>query len=479
MRSLRSLALVFGVCLASGSLGCVIESAPPNNPNNGPPDGKAWLRIVHASSDAPTVDIWAGGEPLVEGLKYGDASEWLVLDPASYDVEIKASPSKAEDPAVYKTGPFAVEEGDKVSAIAAGLIGSMADASKFRVLSVREEFSPAGSGSAIARVVHAAADAPTVGIDLHNDDPAAPEISKIDRFTDTAAAGFVLSSGQKLQIGVASNGARVTAFTTPELPEGAELLIVATGLVASKPGDANGFSLLAIGPDGSLGFIRQNPFVYALHAGPDAPPVDLYAEKTLLTSLSFGQLGGPVQIPPGDYTIDFRAMGTDPTAAPAASAKATGLEPGQEYLSIATGFLGSTGSDGFQLLSFANGFPREAADPLIRVVHGAPDAPTVDIGILNAEKVVNPVLVKAVSFGQAADPGGMNMGTGTIPVGVTPAGMNDQVVASFHVPTTPTLKAFAVAAGSLTGKGETFRLLAVDTSTSPWTAATIHPQPQP
>jgi hypothetical protein len=456
----------------------VVESTPNNNTNNGPPAGKAWLRIVHASSDAPAVDIWAGGAPLATGLTYGAASEWLVLDPASYDVEIKASPSDADDPAVYKTGPFAVEEGDKVSAIAAGLLGSTTDASKFRVLSVREDFSPAGSGSAIARVVHAAPDAPTVGIDLHNDDPSAPEISNIDRFTDTAAAGFVLSSGQKLQIGVAASGTRVTAFTTPELPEGAELLIIATGLVASKPGEGDGFSLLAVGPTGSLGFIRQNPFIYALHAGPDAPAVDLYSDKTMLTSISFGQLGGPLQVPPGDFAIDFRPAGTDPSAAPAVSAKASGLEPGREYLSIATGFLGSTGSDGFQLLSFANGFPREAADPLIRMVHGAPDAPAVDIGILNAEKVVNPVLVKNVSFGQAADPAGMNMGTNTIPVGVTPAGMNDQVVGSFHVVTTPTLKAFAVAAGSLSGKGETFRLLVVDTSTSPWTAATVHPQPQ-
>lgn len=474
MRSLRSLALTLGICLVGASMGCIIEKSPDDKDT---PSNKAMLRIVHASPDAPAVDIWAGGAALATGLNYGDATAWLEIDPASYDVEIKASPSKAEDPAVFKTGEFAVKEGEKVSAIAAGLLTSTADASKFRVLTVREDFAPAGSGSAIARVVHAAADAPTVGIDLHNDDPASPEVSNIDRFTDSDASGFVLSSGQKHQIGIAAGGARVTAFTTPELPEGAELLIVATGLVASSPGAADGFSLLAVGPDGSLGFIRQNPFVYALHAGPDAPAVDLYSGKERLTSIAFGELSGRAQIPPGDVPIDFRTKDADPASEPAAKATATGLEAGKEYLTIATGFLSSSGDDGFRLLTFANGFPTEGTDPLIRVVHGSPDTPAVDLGILNVEKVVNPVLVKGVMFGQASDPAGMNMGDGTIPLGVTPAGMNDQVAASFHVTTAPGLRAFAVAAGSFVGTGQTLRLLVVDAATSPWTVSTIHPQP--
>jgi hypothetical protein len=473
MRSLRSFALVLGLSLSCGSMGCTPEETkdPIDEPN---PD-KAMLRIVHASSDAPTVDIWAGDSQLFKGLNYGDASDWLEVDPGDYDVEIKASPSTAEDAAVYKTGKLTVDKGDKISAIAAGLIGSAESGSKFRVLSIREEFSPAGSGNAIARLVHAAADAPSVGLDLHNDDPTSPELTNIDRFTDTDEAGFVLASGMKLQLGVAANGERVTAFTTPELPEGAELLLIATGRVGADLEASDSFSVLAVGPDGAIGFIRQNPFVYALHACPDAPAVDLYSGKTQLASIKFGELAGPVQVPPGDSAIDFRPAGADPSSAPAATATASGLEPGKRFLTIATGFLASNGEDGFRLMSMAESFTDGKDDALIRIVHGAPDAPAVDFGILNVEKVVNPVLVKGLTFGQSA-PDGKDFGTGTIPVGVTPAGMNTTVVASFHVQADPGLRAFAVAAGSLTGKGETVRLLAVDTSTSPWTVTTIHPQ---
>ena len=73
---------------------------------------------------------------------------------------------------------------------------------------------------------------------------------------------------------------------------------------------------------------------------------------------------------------------------------------------------------------------------------------------------------------------GLSVGTGTIPVGVTPAGQNDTVVASFHAPTFAGLRAFGIASGALSpANGESFRLLVVDTSVTPWAIATVHPQP--
>lgn len=494
MRSLRSIAVVLSA-LALGALGagCGEETDPKLDPEpqggSGegggtvePQDGKAMIRIVHASSDAPAVDIWVAGSsaPIAAGLSFGDASDWLEVDPGSYDVEIKASPSTAADPAVYSTGDITLAEGEKVSAVAAGLLGSTADASKFRVLPIREGFSPAGSGNAILRVVHASPDAPSVGIDLHDDDASSPELTNIDRFGSTPEGGFPLTAGSTSQIGiVATGGKRVTAFTTPGLPEGAEILVIATGLVAEQADEADGFALLAIGPDGALGFVKQNPYVYALHASPNAPEVDLYAGEGLLAGgLEFGEIAGPVQVPPGDYAIDFRPAGADPGSAPAASANTGSVEPGNTYLSIATGFLGGAGEQSFRLMSLPEKLVGASDDAVVQVVHGSPDAPMVDLGVLNFEGVVNPVLIQDLIFGTATGPEGLSIGLGTIPIGVTPAGANDTVVASFHVTTAPGLKAFAIASGALGGNGQSFRLLVVDTSSAPWTVGAIHPQPQ-
>lgn len=494
MRSLRSLSVLVGVLALSGSVvGCEgdldttvdsdpqPEPEPDPDPNPEPQDGMAMVRIVHGSSDAPAVDIYANGAKIASNLAFGGATEWAEVPPGSYDIEIKAAPSTPSSDAVYTVSDLVLEEGDKLSAVAAGLLASSEDANKFRVLPVREAFAPSGSGNAILRVVHASPDAPSVGIDLHDDDPSAPEITNIDRFTSTAEAGFPLTAGEALQIGIASSGSRVTAFTTPELPEGAEILVIATGLVGEEADEADGFSLLAIGPTGALGFVKQNPFVYALHASPNAPAVDLYAGEAQLTAgLTFGNLAGPVQVPPNDYAIDFRAAGSDPASAPAVTAQTGALEAGGTYLSIATGLLGGTGAEAFQLVSLRESFADGTADSaLVRVVHGSPDAPMVDLGVLNVEGVVSPVLIPDLTFGSATAGEGLDVGIGTIPLGVTPANANDTVVASFHVTTAPGLRAFGIASGALAPEnGQSFRLLVVDTATSPWSVATIHPQPQ-
>ena len=84
-------------------------------------------------------------------------------------------------------------------------------------------------------------------------------------------------------------------------------------------------------------------------------------------------------------------------------------------------------------------------------------------------------------FGDASDEAGMSGGLGTLPIGVTPAGQTSTVVASFHVPVSAGNRAFAIAAGALAPSShevQSFRLLAVDTGTSPWSVATVLPQPQ-
>ena len=69
--------------------------------------------------------------------------------------------------------------------------------------------------------------------------------------------------------------------------------------LAEQANQADGFALLAVGPAGALVFVKQNPLVYALHASPDAPAVDLYAGDALLSGgLSFGNIAGPVRVPP-------------------------------------------------------------------------------------------------------------------------------------------------------------------------------------
>lgn len=457
-------------------------SLPPPPPGEG-----ARIRVIHASPDAPAVDVYVKGstEPVLRGLTYTQSSEYLSVPAGSYEFELRASPSTAASPIAYATGPLALKVGDSFSAIASGLLAGTEDASRFRVLAVHEDFGLAGADSAIVRIVHASADAPSVGIDLHDDNAAAPEIGNIDRFATSDAQGVQMTAGQAMQIGITAGGSRVTAFTTPALPAGAQLLVIATGLLGKKANAADGFGLLAVGETGTVGLIRQNPRVYALHAGADAPAVDLFVgDQELVDNLSFGGLSSPVQVPPGAYTIDFFAAAAGnarPAGAPAASAVTAEIPAGSEVLAVATGLLGGTGAAGspvFQVTAAIEGFADDTQARL-RVVHASPDAPAVDVGILNAEQVVSPVLLPNLTFGTASPAEGVGAGqTSTLPLGVTPTGQNSTVAASFHVPVESTTRAFAVAAGALATSGaQPFRLLVVSTERSPWSVTTVHPQP--
>ncbi|HEY8074989.1 MAG TPA: DUF4397 domain-containing protein [Labilithrix sp.] len=451
-------------------------SNDPTAPAPTPSPGKAIVRVVHGSPDAPAVDVYVKGNdmPIVTGLAYGQTSTWLEVPPASYEFELRASPSKPTDPIAYKTSALTIPEGAKITAIAAGLLGSNDADSAFRVLPIVESWAAATPETARVRVIHAGSDAPTVGIDVGNDDPSKPEVPSLARFADTGGDGISLPAETALWVGVDAGGDRVTSFTTPKLPGGADVMVIATGLLGKLGRETAGFALLAVGPNGSLGFIKQDPVVYALHASPDAPTVDAYAgEAEILDGISFGNLRGPFQLQPGTYALDFYAHGTNgtrPAGAPAASGSTGALAAGERYLTIATGFLANKS---FELESYRDGFSLDQSKPQLRAVHSSPDAPMVDIGVASST-LIDPILFGGLSFGMSSSEGGLAASAGTYPVGVAPAGQDGTIVAKFTVPAATDQRAFVIAAGALDPKkGQPFRLAVVDTTPWPWSVTHI------
>jgi len=434
----------------------------------------AMVRVVHASPDAPAVDVYAEGvaAPLIEDLAYGDTSPYLELAAGTYNVQLRAAGSEPTSGIAYETGDLTIPEGAKITAAAVGLLGSMNEADKFRVMPLVENFTDPGAGMASVRIIHASADAPTVALDVGDD--ATVEVPDFARFGDTGEAGVPLPSGAKLQIAIwaGSTLSRVTAFTTPDLPAGAELFVFATGLLGQAPREMDGFSLLAVGPDGSIGFIRQNPVVFALHSSPNAPAVDIYAGGAeLVDNLNFGEISAAIQVPPGSYDLSFRA---NSSGAEAATATTPDLAAGQRYLAVASGFLGGTGDEAFTLLAYADGFDLDMMSPLVRVIHASPDAPAVDVGTVSGGTVTAVGAFSNLAYRQGSEATGTALPVGMLPIGVAATG-GTSPVASFTVGTTSGLRGFAVAAGSLLGNGETFRLIVVDTGVFPWAAAEVAP----
>jgi hypothetical protein len=467
-----SLAMLLTVILGLGLSGCSDDD--DNNGSTNPVEpGTAQLRVVHASPDAPAVDLYVndGAEPLLQALAYGDASAYLAVEAGTYTVQLRAHGADPASAPAYEVDVTLVED-QVITAVASGLLQSSAEGDRFRVLPLVEAFADPGAGNAAVRIVHAAADAPTVALDIGNDGQ--PEVTDFARFAETGAAGVPLPAGTALRVGVWAGDplARAAVFTTPELPAGANLFLIATGLLSGDP-QGDGFSLLAIGPDGAIGFIRQDALatVYALHASPDAPQVDIDADGAeVVTALGFGDLSQALAVWPGAYDLDFRGAGSPDVAA---SATTPYLEPGVRYLAIATGFL-SSGTPAFQLLPLADGFADPGTEALVRVVHASPGANAVDVGPLDGGEVQAVADFTDLSFAEASPAGGTALPVGELTIGVAATGTTSPV-ASFDLTTVAGLRAFAVASGSLSGPGEGFRLVLVIAADDGWTAAEVMP----
>jgi hypothetical protein len=87
-----------------------------------PTETDTQVRVVHLSADSPAVDVAVdGGDVVVAGLEYPNATEYLTLPAAEYDLEVR--PAGTTDVA-FDIDPLALDAGYSYSAFA---IGSLAD----------------------------------------------------------------------------------------------------------------------------------------------------------------------------------------------------------------------------------------------------------------------------------------------------------------------------------------------------------------
>ncbi len=122
--------------------------------------GNGRVRVVHASPDAPAVDIYVNGGKVLEGLPFREYSEYLPLPAGSYSVDIKVTGTAA----LVKSVPVTVAAGKDYTAMAVGYADGRAPG--FDVMLLEDNNSlPANNGVKL-RVIHAAPGAPEVDVYL-------------------------------------------------------------------------------------------------------------------------------------------------------------------------------------------------------------------------------------------------------------------------------------------------------------------------
>lgn len=118
------------------------------------------VRILHASPDAPAVDILVDGNVAIEGLPYREYTEYLPLPAGPHDIRVNVSGTATT---VLRANPT-IAAGNDYTAIAVGFAGGRMPALDLMLLNDNNVV-PTGDTIKL-RVVHAAASAPAVDVYL-------------------------------------------------------------------------------------------------------------------------------------------------------------------------------------------------------------------------------------------------------------------------------------------------------------------------
>lgn len=148
---LRKLSLLLGLALLAAIVPAATVSAA---------DGDARIRVVHASPDAPAVDIWVNGAVAISDLAFKEATDYVPLAPGEYRIQVTPAGGAAADAVIDATVTLEASTDYTVAAI-----GEVAN---IEPLVMVDNNSAPAAGKAHIRVVHASPDAPAVDVAAAN-----------------------------------------------------------------------------------------------------------------------------------------------------------------------------------------------------------------------------------------------------------------------------------------------------------------------
>ncbi|MBB5179788.1 hypothetical protein HNQ44_001212 [Planomicrobium koreense] len=147
----------------------------------------AKVRIVHASPDAPAVDVYVNGDAALENVPFKADSGYLDLPAGTHDVEVFATGTAYEEGAGVLRADLAIEAGKAYTVAAANTV----DALEFVVA---EDSMEVTEGKTKIRVGHLSPDAPAVDVGLIGGDAvfSGAEFPGITDYTELDAGTYDL-----------------------------------------------------------------------------------------------------------------------------------------------------------------------------------------------------------------------------------------------------------------------------------------------
>ena len=218
----------FGTVIAGLALGLAttVQAATPLNAvilDDDPSSnmGGARVRVLHASPDAPAVDVWVDGSVVFSDLEFEESSDFVEVPAGTYNVAV--SPAGLSDPIVIGPVDLDLAAGTDYLVVATDLLANI-----MPVILSADGSTPA-MGNAWVRFLHGSPDAPSVDIAVAGGGPvliADVEFQEFSEYIPVPAGTYDLEARLA--------GTDTVALSLPgiSVADGGVYTAVATGLVA-------------------------------------------------------------------------------------------------------------------------------------------------------------------------------------------------------------------------------------------------------
>ena len=360
--------------------------------------GTAMVRVLHASPDAPAVDIYLDGAEVLSDVPFGVISDYLAIPAGDHQVQVVAAGTMPADGTVIDaTLPFAADSMTTVAATNA--------LASIEAQVIADDPMPTAEG-ALVRIVHLSADAPAVDIAPDGGDALIGGLAYPDN------TGYVALPAGAYDLEVRPAGAMDVALDLDaiELMDGVAYSVFAIGSLAD--------GTLQVLPtvDAEVDRVTSVAKVRVLHASPDAPAVDIYVDGAkALEAVPFGVISGWIDIDPGMHNLQVVAAGADPADG---AVLAADVDFAAETLTTIAAANALAAIEPKVFVDDTAAYALGEGNAKVRVIHLSADAPAVDVAPDGAD-----ALIKELAYGAASDY--LEVPAGDYDLEVRPAGAMD------------------------------------------------------
>jgi hypothetical protein len=377
--------------------------------------GGARVQVIHNAADpaAEVVDVYieevSTEEPAIDDFAFRTATPYLDL-PAGSELTVTVAPANSSSAADgLASFPFTLESGETYQLIANGVLAPSQFEDNpngvdigFTLFVNGDALEASSDESVVVNVVHGATDAPTVDVVARAAGADEGAVLFDDAtYGDIAPYLGVPPSNYVLDITPGDDNDTIVGSFAADLrgANGAALTVLASGfLTPDNDQDGPAFGLLAVFPDGTAALLPAvtDARVQVIHnaADPAAEVVDVYIEEVsteepAIDDFAFRTATPFLDLPATAPLTITVAPGDSESAEDGLASFPVDLVPGGTYAVIANGVLDPSqfednpDGEAIAFTLFLDADAREGAgaveEVIFNVVHGATDAPTVDV----------------------------------------------------------------------------------------------------